>query len=419
MESLTWNKNFLNYVSNPKRIYSMFKDHTDLLLMDIEDCRNYLDGLVTKRVQSVSKEVPYYRTSSDIGEVSLSNLPLLSKQTIRATPEVLLSGYTLEGPLIKRESSGSTGTPLAVWKSQRLFDFYSAISIHELLQYGWTPLDVYYVLHGAGIGNLSPGINPSELSDKIIQNRPNILSCYPSYLLSIIRQNPDSEGLKNLQLKFINTHSEQSSQKERDELESYFGCPVYDEYGSTETGPIAVQCKNKNYHIIEDNVHLEVLDSKGNLAKEGERGEIVITDLQNETMALVRYRVGDIGSLGGYGECGCEWNNFRVLNSLEGRVDDSFKLPSGKIVPPGQMISEISVRDRMAVKEWEIVQEEIDSFRIYVVKGEKFDPSVAEELKDSLLNVLDEPVRAEIKYVDEIRSGNGKRRVYRSLINHD
>ena len=68
-----------------------------------------------------------------------------------------------------------------------------------------------------------------------------------------------------------------------------------------------------------DNVFLEVLRPDGEAAGPGDSGEIVLTDLNNKAMPLIRYRVGDMGILGS--DCACGRRG-PVLEKIWGRTYD-------------------------------------------------------------------------------------------------
>lgn len=408
----------IKYVSSPKQIKKFYLGHLKLINKSKIAFNEEIENLLGERLKLVSKKVPYYGSvkldkNKPISK-QLGRFPFLTKQEVRDYQKKLFfKGVSKRGKL-KRESSGSTGEPFAVWKSEDLFDYYSAIVLNQLIHYGWTPLDINCILHGGGIGNLNPGITSEELLKHLIENQPTTLSCYASYLVDIIKKN-NKDSLKKLKLKYIITHSEQSSIGERNLIEKSFNCPVFDEYGATEVGPIAIQCKNKKYHVLEDNVYLEILNKEGKPVKEGELGEIIVTDLKNETMALVRYKVGDYGKISN-GRCDCEYKNFKVLESIEGRIEDSFILGGGKIIPPGQLVSEISIDDMFSVKEWQILQLKKNLFKILIVKGKKHKIKTVEKLKKDLGKLLGGDITMEVEYLDKIETKGEKRQIYKSLL---
>jgi phenylacetate-coenzyme A ligase PaaK-like adenylate-forming protein len=70
-------------------------------------------------------------------------------------------------------------------------------------------------------------------------------------------------------------------------------------YGASETGLIGV-CEDPHRGIeyaVADRVFVEVVDKSGNPLPPGHAGEVVVTPLTTKGTILVRYRLGDLGSL--------------------------------------------------------------------------------------------------------------------------
>ncbi|WP_257459678.1 phenylacetate--CoA ligase family protein [Archangium lipolyticum] len=102
-------------------------------------------------------------------------------------------------------------------------------------------------------------------------------------------------------------------------LEELWGVPVYDNYGMTETGPQAMDCREQQLHPWQGHFWMEVLDEK--LEKQvapGETGYLVVTSLTRRASPLIRYLTGDrVQRL--ERPCGCgESSTLRI----RGRVED-------------------------------------------------------------------------------------------------
>ena len=102
--------------------------------------------------------------------------------------------------------------------------------------------------------------------------------------------------------------------------------PVVNEYGASETGIIAIENRFHQRVVSQENLFLEVVDERGAPAPHG-FGELLVTDLFNRAMPFVRYRIGDLASLG-ESPAGRQ-----TLQALEGRVNDTIRLPSGRTSP--------------------------------------------------------------------------------------
>jgi phenylacetate-CoA ligase len=97
------------------------------------------------------------------------------------------------------------------------------------------------------------------------------------------------------------------SEPKRKRIEHLWGgIPVYQDYGSTETGSLAGECVFKKLHAWSDRVFFEIYDEQsGKCSVEG-RGQLVVTPLYREGMPLVRYCLGDVVELN-WSECPCGW----------------------------------------------------------------------------------------------------------------
>jgi len=81
------------------------------------------------------------------------------------------------------------------------------------------------------------------------------------------------------------------------EIESAWGCMVFNHYGMTEMGlGAAVDCRAlQGYHIREADLLFEIIDpDSGQPVADGAVGEVVFTTLTRKGMPLVRYRTGDM-----------------------------------------------------------------------------------------------------------------------------
>ncbi|MUT64893.1 AMP-binding protein [Paenibacillus sp. NEAU-GSW1] len=113
------------------------------------------------------------------------------------------------------------------------------------------------------------------------------------------------------------------SPKRKLHLEQLWGVPVYNLFGSTETGNIAVMCEEGNLHYSEDEFYIEVLEEDHRSPKPtGERGRAIITTLQHEASPLLRYENGDIVSIQpSQCACGSSKHEIRHYGRLSERIE--------------------------------------------------------------------------------------------------
>jgi phenylacetate-CoA ligase len=99
----------------------------------------------------------------------------------------------------------------------------------------------------------------------------------------------EREGIGFPSLKFILCSYEFVSVVHRRILERVFGVPVFNLYGSTETGHLLMENERGDMKPCPEAVYYEVLapDERG-------IGEMVVSTLTNDIMPLLRYRLGDL-----------------------------------------------------------------------------------------------------------------------------
>jgi len=158
--------------------------------------------------------------------------------------------------------------------------------------------------------------------------RPNYFHGYVSMLEAFARfvHTAGYDG-RLLRLKSIIATSEVLTAPQRNLLEQTFGCPVQIEYGCGEVGPIAYECEHGSLHVMAQDLVVEVLGPDGHEVSCGEAGEVVVTDLNNRAMPLVRYRLGDFAVVGQPCECG---RPLPALSAVWGRAYDFVLHPDGR-----------------------------------------------------------------------------------------
>lgn len=103
--------------------------------------------------------------------------------------------------------------------------------------------------------------------------------------------------------------------------EQAFSCPVFNQYGSRETGPVAIECsEKKGLHEFFWMNYVEIINSK-----------VYITSLRNFSMPLIRYDIGDTAVESMHGNCACGRFSLK-FEEIKGRESSFFKTVRGKKV---------------------------------------------------------------------------------------
>jgi phenylacetate-CoA ligase len=187
-----------------------------------------------------------------------------------------------------------------------------------------------------------------------------------------------ADTLQSFQIKFI---------------ESVFRCPVIMEYGCSETDIIAFQCEYRNYHIISENVFLEY----GN----GNSGNIIITDLNNKIMPLIRYRIGDYGARKDE-ECKCG-RPYPIISDIQGRSADRYiKLESGEkkhAVVFAHVFEEI-VKKGFEIKQFKVTQKALNclELQIDIANDRSVRKDISRALSKKLNDVFGNRMKLDFKF---------------------
>jgi phenylacetate-CoA ligase len=198
-----------------------------------------------------------------------------------------------------------------------------------------------------------------------------------------------------------------SSQRERDEWQQRFSCPVLDEYSSEELTRLAAQCIHRTYHLFEDINYIEIVDDDGRPTTGA--GTVTGTNLHNTGMPFIRYRQDDMATIRD-GNCACGWR-FRHLVDWQGRRNDSFVMPSGRVLASGFLLAAVGefVRTR-ALRAFCLVQENTNSICLEVVPSNSWTTEIEERIVAQFQEFFEPQVRFRIEKVAECeRTNAGKR----------
>jgi len=99
----------------------------------------------------------------------------------------------------------------------------------------------------------------------------------------------ERHGLRFPTLRFVLCSYEFVSIVHRRVLERAFGVPVFNLYGSTETGHLLMENERGEMKPSYDTAFLEIVEADGQ-----DVGDLVVTTLTNDYMPLLRYRIGDL-----------------------------------------------------------------------------------------------------------------------------
>jgi phenylacetate-CoA ligase len=188
--------------------------------------------------------------------------------------------------------------------------------------------------------------------------------------------------------------------RERERIQQFFNCEVFNRYSPHECEGIAVACGNhRGMHVAMDSYFVEVLDKQWQRLPSSEIGHIVVTDLENYTMPLIRYVIGDMGHMIDE-PCRCG-RSFPLISDLQGRRSDSMGTRRGEIITPWQ-VEELFQGDEK-IRFFQVLREG-RSIRVKIVpkSGLSFGHDIIEEYSQRVNRVFGEPVPVEIETTDHV-----------------
>ncbi len=326
-----------------------------------------LRALVRRRRRSLVtrafRDVPFYRdafrsagfAAADLGRSdNFAKLPLLTKEHLLSAGGALFSaGAAPRGQLLTRRSSGSTGAPVVVYFDPLREAPRRAQELRMLSSHGVRPRHIQLILDAPahlppkpfflqrmGLWRRVPypvHLSSEEALDEIERMQPEVIHGVLAGVRMLALAAEARGGLEHRPHRVF-CRGELLDAQTRWFIENALGAPLVDFYATEETGIVAWECPSgSGYHVDSDLVHVEVLQEDGTTAAPGQVGELVLTNLFQHTMPIIRYRVGDMGALSPT-PCPCG-RGLPLLTELQGRRLDFIVTPGGKLHDPFRVMA--------------------------------------------------------------------------------
>ncbi|HDR4695485.1 hypothetical protein ABR775_14610 [Bacillus cereus] len=378
--------------------------------------------------------VPAYRNLKylkselvDNSFLALRKFPVVEKKKILKRYSDYISSHYNGDFCYSTKTSGSTGVPFVTIKDDfayiqsladtiKIFHHYNIARGSRILRIAGriegfqiepsVPADLY-TLALVGINSSSTNFN-IEILKQIIKFSPEIISGHSSEILLLHRLLEKNGLLKDFNnVQYVFSGGELLHVPTKKYLEQALHAKVIDSYGLQEIGDIAYQCDKypEYYHIHDNSVYLEVIDSEGNQVMPGNRGEFVATSLNNITMPFIRYRTGDYGVISA-SPCKCGKSS-GIIQILEGRSMQPILLAGGDLLNP--YILKRKFED-LKVSQYQVVQNEPGKIIINIVLGQFTVKENVYTFVKALNNETNDGTVFSVKFceISDIISENGK-----------
>lgn len=352
-----------------------------------------------KLLVHAGEHVPYYRDlfrkhRFDARGVSrradLEALPLLTREIVRERYEDLVDP-AYRSTNLKKGTSGSTGAPLKFEYSATSECWRQAV---KLRGYGWAGfrpgLKAFYywaVVSGTKptwktrldrwvrretfVDSMHQDLTSRRLAlDLLRRARPNVIVCYTQSCALFARWILDG-GLRDWDDVPVICGAEAVLPADRAVLAKAFGPEIFETYGSRETMLIAAECPaHRGMHVQEENLLVEIVRG-GRSVPCGEAGDVVVTDLHNYGMPLIRYVNGDVAIAAPLAPCPCG-RGLSKIERVDGRRADAIVGRDGKPLPGILFHVLLSDARRELVRQFQAVQGDDGAVVLRIVRGSEF-----------------------------------------------
>ncbi len=364
----------------------------------------------------------------------LERVPVLTRTMIQAQQAALVSERHQPDGVVDFSTSGSTGTPVTVrWNRAANLVQAGLVARH----YRWFDSDPAAKLAGLRVVTGSdgvrrgrgwfPGAAAGETADMdasfpvrkqlewLLREDPRYLMTYPSNARALLLE-ARAQGVKPTRLERIHSFGEAMADELPALARSIWNVPVADRYSAREVGLVAIQCPTGDgYHVQAESVLVELLDAHDRPVPEGETGRVVITNLHNRAMPMIRYAIGDYAAAGPPCRCG---SPLPVLKRILGRTRNMFVMPDGDVLWPRFSSQELG--NVAPIRQFQLVQTSLDEVIFRLVAMRAITAEEESTLESLVRRRLLGDYRLEFRYVDDIpRSASGKYEDFRSEVAQD
>ncbi len=404
-----------------------------------EKLRHHQFIQLTELLRHAAETVPYYKsilgslnlTDGNVDQDMWESIPLLQRHDIQRHADQLMSNAipTAHGETDVIQTTGSTGEPIRVtrtalndlmWKvltlrdhvwhdrdmSQKLAglrdsDDPDAAYPNGQAGSGWGDSARVFAPHGPA-ALLQMKTPPAQQLEWLARQDPAYIITFPSNLYAILTEARQT-NTRLPSLKSVMTLSEVVYPELRDLCRDVWAAPIQDMYSSREAGYLALQCpETEHYHVQSEGVLLEVLDDNGRPCEAGQVGRVVVTNLANFAMPLIRYSIGDLAQVGPPCSCG---RGLPVLTQIMGRVHNVIVLPSGDRHFP--QTTKYGLSEIAPIRQFKLIQKSLSRIVLHLSVYRPLTRDEKEGLRRRLVDKIGHPFDVDVIYCDQIVAGPG------------
>lgn len=401
--------------------------------LSAQDLEEYRRRKLHRLIRHAYNHVPLYRERfealgikpEDIKNLAdLHKLPLLSKDDVRANLHFdLFADNHKKNEMLRIATSGSTGEPSTIYADRYQLEMRFATTMRAAEWTGWRFGDRQARLWHQTIGMTRLQVirekidawfmrrlfvpayelrddNILDLIEKMRRWRPVLVDGYAESF-NFLAAYAGAHGVQGWHPKAIVSSAQILPDQTRGMIEKTFGCRVFDKYGSREFSGIAYEDDGHDGHLVMAESYIVELLKDGRPARPGEIGEVVITDLNNLHVPIIRYRIGDLAVALDDAGPSSSGRQFPRIGRIEGRSQAIVFCPNGAWLP-GTFFAHYFKDFEHIVRHYQVVQETHDALLIKVAPAIHYSPAAMERVLQGLRPFVGEAMRLECEIVAHI-----------------
>lgn len=421
------------------KVYHEFKTFlSDFDTWDYSKKVAYQEKTMQSFLNYVIENSPYYKklySQIDLQSIKtvadLKHLPIIEKEIIRENIDDIVTINTRDG--IENHTGGTTGKSLVVlstlednMKDMALIDHYKervGFQNRKMKRATFNgkhiipPSQKKRVFWRYNIASKQLIFSSFHLSEKnldaYVKKLNNFKPVAIDGFLSSICDIASYIERNDCKLKFtpiaIFPTSETLTDDKRELIERVFGCKVFNQYGSSERGPVITECKKQHLHIEMASGIFEYINEDSQ--------EVLVTSFTSHGTPLVRYRIGDVMILEDQKNGSkCELSS-PIVKEIHGRNSDFLYTAEGAKIVSVNIANAFKNIPNSIIRA-QLLQNEIGKVTVLLeVDKKKYKKQHDERVRSELLHKMGKTTTVTIKHVDEIpREKSGKYRLIKNLL---
>jgi phenylacetate-CoA ligase len=396
--------------------------------LSLSELRDLQSAHLQAVLQHAYVNCPFYRRRFDQSGVyplgirsvgDLASIPLTSKTDLQQFTDEMISRDFSRSALLRDATGGSTGSPVVFYYDRDRLDSRVAATMRHDRWAGWDIGEKLAVLWGAPTdvaGATRDRLRAAVLGRRLLLDasaidddrmarfaerlrayQPKVILAYAN-TMTLFARFVQNTGFSGIRPEGIICSAEVLTDEGRSLIENTFACPVFNRYGSREFAVIASECEaHAGLHINAENLLVEVL-VRGVPAVD-EDGEIVVTDLRNRAMPLIRYRTGDVGRLLS-APCPCG-RGLPLMVIAGGRTTDFLTTEDGSKIS-GIVVATYVITEIPGIRQVQFVQDRREHLTVNLVRGPGWSAETMRLLVDRIRTFFGQATTVDVVFQSDI-----------------